>query len=158
QSLAEPDPMESTTHPRSKLPDVGTTIFTVIAELTAKHQALNLAQGAPTFECEPRLVDAAAAAMRAGHNQYSQMAGLPALREAIVRKVSRLTGTRYDAGTEVTVVGSASQGLYAAISALVHPGDEVIYFDPAFDSYAPIVRLQGATPTPIKLAPTAFAI
>jgi methionine aminotransferase len=150
--------MDSTTTPRSKLPDVGTTIFTVIAELTAQHQALNLAQGAPTFECEPRLVDAAAAAMRAGHNQYSQMAGLPALRSAIVEKVRRLTGTRYDAGDEVTVVGSASQGLYASISALVHPGDEVIYFEPAFDSYAPIVRLQGATPVPLKLQPPAFAI
>jgi len=150
--------METTTHPRSKLPDVGTTIFTVIAELTAQHQALNLAQGAPTFECEPRLVDAAVAAMRAGHNQYSAMAGLPLLRTRLAEKVQRLTGTRYDAGDEVTVVGSASQGLYAAISALVHAGDEVIYFDPAFDSYAPIVRLQGAVPVPIRLAPPAFAI
>jgi methionine transaminase len=150
--------MESSTTPRSKLPDVGTTIFTVIAELTAKHQALNLAQGAPTFECDPRLVDAAAAAMRAGHNQYAQMAGLPALRAGIVAKTRRLTGTSYDADDEVTVVGSASQGLYATISALVHPGDEVIYFDPAFDSYAPIVRLQGATPVPMKLAPPTFAI
>jgi len=150
--------MDSTLKPRSKLPDVGTTIFTVIADLAAQHQALNLSQGAPNFECDPRLVDAAAAAMRAGHNQYSPMTGLAALRAAIAGKCQRLTGARYDAGEEVTVVGSASQGLYAAISALVHPGDEVIYFEPSFDSYAPIVRLQGATPVAIKLAPDGFKV
>jgi aspartate/methionine/tyrosine aminotransferase len=150
--------MDSTLHPRSKLPDVGTTIFTVIAELTAKHEALNLAQGSPNFACDPRLVDAAAAAMRAGHNQYSAMSGLAALRTAIAGKCQRLTGAHYDAAQEVTVVGSASQGLYAAISALVHPGDEVIYFEPSFDSYAPIVRLQGATPIAIKLAPDGFKV
>ena len=150
--------MESAAPPRSKLPDVGTTIFTVIGELAAEHQALNLSQGAPNFACDPRLVDAAAAAMRAGHNQYASMAGLDALREAIVDKCARLTGARYSAEDEVTVVGSASQGLYAAISALVHPGDEVIYFEPAFDSYAPIVRLQGAVPIAIKLAPDGFRV
>ena len=150
--------MDNTLQPRSKLPDVGTTIFTVIAELTAKHGALNLAQGSPNFACDPRLVDAAAAAMRAGHNQYSAMAGLAALRTAIAGKCERLSGARYDAGEEVTIVGSASQGLYAAISALVHPGDEVIYFEPSFDSYAPIVRLQGATPIAIKLAPDGFKV
>jgi aspartate/methionine/tyrosine aminotransferase len=150
--------MDSTLKPHSKLPDVGTTIFTVIAELTAKHGALNLAQGSPNFACDPRLVDAAAAAMRAGHNQYSAMSGLAALRTAIAGKCQRLTGARYDDAQEVTVVGSASQGLYAAISALVHPGDEVIYFEPSFDSYAPIVRLQGATPIAIKLAPDGFRV
>jgi aspartate/methionine/tyrosine aminotransferase len=150
--------MDSTLKPHSKLPDVGTTIFTVIAELTAKHGALNLAQGSPNFACDPRLVDAAAAAMRAGHNQYSAMSGLAALRTAIAGKCQRLTGARYDDAQEVTVVGSASQGLYAAISALVHPGDEVIYFEPSFDSYAPIVRLQGATPIAIKLAPDGFKV
>ena len=150
--------MDSTLQPSSKLPDVGTTIFTVIAELTAKHGALNLAQGSPNFECDPRLVDAAAAAMRAGHNQYSAMAGLATLRTAIAGKCQRLTGARYSAEQEVTVVGSASQGLYAAISALVHPGDEVIYFEPSFDSYAPIVRLQGAMPIAIKLAPDGFKV
>ena len=150
--------MESATLPRSKLPDVGTTIFTVIAELAAQHQALSLSQGAPNFDCDPRLVDAAARAMQAGHNQYSPMTGLASLREAIAGKCLRLTGARYSADDEVTVVGSASQGLYAAISALVHPGDEVIYFEPAFDSYAPIVRLQGATPIAIKLAPDGFRV
>ena len=150
--------MESAATPRSKLPDVGTTIFTVIGELAAQHQALNLSQGAPNFACDPQLVDAAAAAMRAGHNQYASMPGLAALRAGITDKFSRLTGARYSADDEVTVVGSASQGLYAAISALVHPGDEVIYFEPAFDSYAPIVRLQGAVPVAIKLAPDGFRV
>ncbi len=150
--------MDSSLKPRSKLPDVGTTIFTVIGQLASQHQALDLCQGAPNFPCDPRLLDAAARAMRAGHNQYAPMSGVASLKEAIVEKCFRLTGARYSAADEVTVVGSASQGLYAAISALVHPGDEVIYFEPAFDSYAPIVRLQGATPIGIKLAPDHFRV
>jgi methionine transaminase len=150
--------MNSAMLPRSKLPDVGTTIFTVIGQLAAQHQALDLCQGAPNFACDSHLVDAAARAMRAGLNQYSLMAGVPSLRAAIVDKFLRLTGAHYSVDHEVTVVGSASQGLYAAISALVHPGDEVIYFEPAFDSYAPIVRLQGASPVAIKLAPDGFRV
>jgi aspartate/methionine/tyrosine aminotransferase len=150
--------MDSALSPRSKLPDVGTTIFTVIGQLAAQHQALDLCQGAPNFACDPRLVDAAAQAMRSGHNQYAPMSGVASLKQAIIDKCLRLTGTRYSVEDEVTVVGSASQGLYAAISALVHPGDEVIYFEPAFDSYAPIVRLQGATPIAIKLAPDGFRV
>ena len=150
--------MESALTVRSKLPDVGTTIFTVIGQLASQHEALDLCQGAPNFACDPRLVEAAYQAMRAGHNQYARMSGLPALREAIVEKCFRLTGTRYGTDDEVTVVGSASQGLYAAISALVHPGDEVLYFEPSFDSYAPIIRLQGAAPIAIKLAPDNFTV
>ncbi|MBO1501031.1 pyridoxal phosphate-dependent aminotransferase [Serratia proteamaculans] len=144
--------MQSACSHRSKLPDVGTTIFTVIGQLSAEHQALNLSQGAPNFACEPQLVEAVAQAMRAGHNQYAPMSGVAALRTALADKVERLYGTRYDADEEITVIASASEGLYSAISALVHPGDEVIYFEPAFDSYAPIVRLQGATPVAIKLS------
>lgn len=144
--------MQSACSQRSKLPDVGTTIFTVIGQLSAEHQALNLSQGAPNFACQPQLVDAVAQAMRAGHNQYAPMSGVAALRAALADKVERLYGTRYDADEEITVIASASEGLYSAISALVHPGDEVIYFEPAFDSYAPIVRLQGATPVAIKLS------
>lgn len=144
--------MQSACAQRSKLPDVGTTIFTVIGQLSAEHQALNLSQGAPNFACEPQLVEAVSQAMRAGHNQYAPMSGVAALRIALADKVERLYGTRYDADEEITVIASASEGLYSAISALVHPGDEVIYFEPAFDSYAPIVRLQGATPVAIKLS------
>lgn len=150
--------MESPCTPLSKLPDVGTTIFTVIADLAAQHQALNLSQGAPSFPCDPGLIDSAIRAMRAGHNQYAPMTGLASLRQAISGKTERLYGTHYDVDTEVTVVASASQGLYAAITGLVRPGDEVIYFEPAFDSYAPIVRLQGATPIALALTPPTFKI
>ncbi len=144
--------------PRSKLPDVGTTIFTVIGDLAREYDALNLSQGAPNFSCDPKLIDDAVAAMRAGYNQYSPMAGIAALREALARKIASLYGTRYSADDEITIVASASEGLYASISALVHPGDEVVYFEPAFDSYAPIVRLQGAAPVPIKLSPRGFRV
>jgi methionine aminotransferase len=150
--------MKSPWTPRSKLPDVGTTIFSVIGALAAQHDALNLSQGAPNFPCDPALVQAAVRAMQAGHNQYAPMTGIAALREALADKVARLSGARYSAEDEVTVIASASEGLYASISALVHPGDEVIYFEPAFDSYAPIVRLQGATPVAIKLSQNGFRV
>jgi methionine aminotransferase len=150
--------MQSACTPKSKLPDVGVTIFTVIGQLAAEHRALNLSQGAPNFPCEPRLIDAAVRAMRAGYNQYAPMTGLASLRSALAEKVAGLCNARYDAEEEITITGSASEGLYAAISALVHPGDEVIYFEPAFDSYAPIVRLQSATPIAIKLSPPGFQI
>ena len=150
--------MQSAIPARSKLPDVGTTIFTVIGQLAAEHDALNLSQGAPNFQPDPKLVDDVDRAMRAGHNQYAPMAGVGTLRDALAQKVERLYGERYDPEREVTVIASASEGLYATISALVHPGDEVIYFEPSFDSYAPIVRLQGATPVAIKLSPVDFRV
>lgn len=150
--------MKSALSPQSKLPDVGTTIFTVIGQLSAEHNALNLSQGAPNFSCQPSLIDAVATSMRAGQNQYAPMAGVAALREALADKVEALYGSRYDASSEVTITASASEGLYSAISALVHPGDEVIYFEPAFDSYSPIVRLQGAIPVPVTLSMEDFSI
>jgi methionine aminotransferase len=126
--------MKSICTPSSKLPDVGTTVFTLIGELAGQYNALNLSQGAPNFPCDPKLIDGAVNAMRAGHNQYSPMAGLVALREWLAVKITRLYGARYGADDEITVVASASEGLYASISALVHPGHEVIYFEPAFDN------------------------
>ncbi|MBN3759921.1 pyridoxal phosphate-dependent aminotransferase [Burkholderia sp. Ac-20365] len=150
--------MQSALQARSKLPDVGTTIFTVIGQLAAEHNALNLSQGAPNFSPDEALVDGVTKAMRAGHNQYAPMAGIGALRSALAAKVETLYGVHYDPSTEVTVIASASEGLYSTISALVHPGDEVIYFEPSFDSYAPIVRLQGATPIAIKLSSTDFRV
>ena len=150
--------MQSACIPESKLPNVGTTIFTVIGQLADEHHALNLSQGAPNFACDSKLIEGVERAMRAGHNQYSPMSGVLALREAIAVKTHKLYGAQYDPGTEVTVVASASEGLYATISALVHPGDEVIYFEPSFDSYAPIVQLQGATPVAIKLSAENFHI
>ncbi|MBE5251663.1 methionine aminotransferase [Mixta mediterraneensis] len=142
----------------SKLPDVGTTIFSVIGQLSTQHKAINLSQGAPNFPCDPALVEAVSRAMREGHNQYAPMTGLPALREALANKVHALYGQRYDPASEVLITGSASQGIYMAISALVHPGDEVIFFEPAFDSYAPVVRLQGGKPIGLKLQMPEFAI
>lgn len=143
---------------RSKLPDVGTTIFTVIGELSARHNAINLSQGAPNFACDPGLVAGVTRAMTAGHNQYAPMTGLQALKTRIADKIATLYGTRYDADREVLITASASEGLYAAISGLVHPGDEVIYFEPSFDSYAPVVRLQGAKPVAIKLNAPEFTV
>ncbi|HDR8955609.1 pyridoxal phosphate-dependent aminotransferase [Burkholderia vietnamiensis] len=150
--------MRSAITHRSKLPDVGTTIFTVIGQLAAQHDALNLSQGAPNFAPDPALIDGVARAMRDGHNQYAPMAGVVSLRERLAEKTEALYGARYDPGTEITVIASASEGLYGAISALVHPDDEVIYFEPAFDSYAPIVRMQHATPVAIKLSPEHFRV
>ena len=143
---------------RSKLPDVGTTIFTVIGQLSAQHHAINLSQGAPNFACDARLVAGVTRAMEEGHNQYAPMTGLPALKERIAGKIAALYGTRYDVDHEVLITASASQGIYSAIGGLVHPGDEVIYFEPSFDSYAPIVRLQGATPVAIKLTVPDFSV
>jgi len=143
---------------RSKLPDVGTTIFTVIGQLSAEHNAINLSQGAPNFSCDARLIDGVTRAMSAGHNQYAPMTGLRSLKERIAGKIGDLYGTHYDVDSEVLITASASEALYSAISGLVHPGDEVIYFEPSFDSYAPIVRLQGATPVAIKLTVPDFSI
>lgn len=102
--------MQSAAAPRSKLPDVGTTIFTVIGQLAAEHEALNLSQGAPNFAPDPALVERVARAMRDGHNQYAPMAGIAALREALAVKTERLYGERYDPDSEVTIVASASEG------------------------------------------------
>lgn len=143
---------------RSKLPDVGTTIFSVIGQLSAQYNAINLSQGAPNFPCDPQLVNGVTRAMQQGHNQYAPMTGLGALREVLAAKVDTLYGQKYDPASEVLITASASEGLYSAIAGLVHPGDEVIFFEPAFDSYAPIVRLQGATPVGLKLQVPEFAI
>ncbi|PWC18831.1 pyridoxal phosphate-dependent aminotransferase [Brenneria corticis] len=151
-------PIQTPVQFSSKLPDVGTTIFTVISQLSSQHNAINLSQGAPSFPCAPELIAGVTRAMEQGHNQYAPMTGLVSLKEVVAEKVKRLYGQRYDAGQEVTITASASEALYSAISALVHPGDEVIYFEPAFDSYAPIVRLQGAKPVALKLSVPAFSI
>ncbi|MDN0074123.1 methionine aminotransferase [Crenobacter sp. SG2303] len=143
---------------RSKLPAVGTTIFTVIGQLSAQYKAINLSQGAPNFPCDPALIRYAHEAMLAGHNQYAPMTGLPALREALAAKAEALYGHTYDPADEVTVMASASEALFSAVTALVHPGDEVIIFEPAFDSYAPMVELQGAIVVPVKLNAPEFAI
>jgi len=150
--------LRSVVKTRSKLPDVGTTIFTVIGQLSAQHNAINLSQGAPNFACDPQLIAGVTRAMSEGHNQYAPMTGLQALKTRIAQKIAGLYGTCYDEESEVLVTASASEGIYSAISGLVHPGDEVIYFEPSFDSYAPVVRLQGATPVAIKLTVPDFTV
>jgi aspartate/methionine/tyrosine aminotransferase len=150
--------IKSSVQQRSKLPDVGTTIFAVIGQLSAQHNAINLSQGAPNFPCDEALINGVTKAMEQGHNQYAPMTGLGALKEVLASKVQTLYGQQYDAASEVLITGSASQGIYAAIGGLVHSGDEVIFFEPAFDSYAPVVRLQGGVPVGLKLQVPDFAI
>ena len=138
----------------TKLPKVGTTIFTVMSALAAERGAVNLGQGFPDFDCDPRLVDAVADAMRAGHNQYPPMAGVPALRRAIADKVERLHGRRYDADTEVTVTAGATQAIFTAVLAIVRPGDEVIVVEPVYDSYIPNVELAGGVAVRVPMTDT----
>lgn len=131
---------------RSKLPDVGTTIFTVMSRLANEHGAINLSQGFPDFDCDPALVETVARHMREGHNQYAPMQGVLALRQAIADKIERLYGRRYDPETEITVTSGGTEGLFDAITTFVHPGDEVVVIEPCYDSYVPAIRLAGGTP------------
>lgn len=131
---------------QSKLPDVGISIFAVMTRLANEHGAINLSQGFPDFDCEPALVDAVTAAMRAGYNQYAPMPGVLALREAVAAKVEHCYGPKYDPNTEIQIVSGATAGLYATLTAFVHPGDEVVLFEPCYDSYVPVIRLSGGTP------------
>ncbi len=141
----------------SRLPAVGTTIFTVMSALAQQHGAVNLGQGFPDFDCDPRLIDAVDAAMRAGHNQYPPMAGVAALRETVAAKIATLYGQAYDPGSEITITAGATQAILTAILALVHPGDEVIVLDPCYDSYEPNITLAGARAVHVPLVAGSFA-
>ena len=127
----------------SKLPNVGTTIFTVMSALAEAYGAVNLAQGFPDFSPSERLLDRVGYHLHHGRNQYAHMAGVPVLRERIREKILALYGAEYDATHEITVTAGATQALFTAITALVHPGDEVIIFEPAYDSYRPAIELVG---------------
>ena len=140
----------------SRLPNVGTTIFTVMSALATQHQAVNLGQGFPDFDCDPKLVDGVAEAMRAGHNQYPPMPGVPALREAIAAKVQAVYGRAYDANTEITVTAGATQAILTAILSCAGPGDEVIVLEPCYDSYVPNIELTGAAVVRVPLTPGTF--
>jgi len=131
---------------RAKLPSGAVSIFEVMSRLAGEVGAINLSQGFPDFDCAPELVEAVARQMRAGHNQYAPMPGVAALRQALAEKIERLYGRRYDPATEITITTGATEGLFASLTALVHPGDEVLLFQPAYDSYTPAVRLSGGTP------------
>jgi methionine aminotransferase len=144
---------------QSRLPDVGTTIFSVMSALAAEVGAVNLGQGFPDFDCDPRLVDAVTAAMRAGHNQYPPMPGVPALRQAVAAKIAALhgeTARTYDWNSEITITAGATQAILTAILATVHPGDEVIVLDPCYDSYVPNIVLAGGVPVRVPLTPGSF--
>jgi methionine transaminase len=141
----------------SRLPRVGTTIFTVMSALAQQHGAVNLGQGFPDFDCAPELLDAVNAAMRAGQNQYPPMAGVQVFREAIAAKVEALYGHAYDPATEITVTAGATQAIITAILAIVHPGDEVIVLDPCYDSYEPNIELAGGVAVHVPLTPGTFA-
>ena len=143
---------------QSKLPEVGTTIFTVMSQLAVQHGAVNLGQGFPDFDCDPRLQALVSEAMRAGHNQYALMPGVTALREAIAEKTQRAYGHQYHPEREITVTAGATQAIMAAILACVHPGDEVIALEPCYDSYIPGVRLAGGVPVLVQLDPGDYAV
>ncbi|AKJ68534.1 methionine aminotransferase [Pandoraea thiooxydans] len=142
----------------SRLPNVGTTIFTVMSALATERGAVNLGQGFPDFDCDSRILDAVADAMRQGHNQYPPMAGVPALRQAIAAKIQALYGTQLDWGEEITITAGATQALLTAILCCVHPGDEVIVFEPTYDSYVPSIELAGGKPVFITLEAPEYRI
>jgi methionine aminotransferase len=136
---------------QSRLPAVGTTVFTLMSALAQEHGAVNLGQGFPDFGCDPKLLDMVDDAMRAGLNQYPPMGGVAALREAIAAKIAALYGHSYDAASEITVTAGATQGIITAILCAVHPGDEVILIEPAYDSYLPSIQLAGGVPVPVPM-------
>ena len=142
----------------SKLPSVGTTIFTVMSKLAADTGAINLSQGFPDFDCDPALVDAVARHMREGRNQYAPMQGVPALRQAIAAKYQSLYGAAYDPDTEVTVTSGGTEGIFDAVAAVVHPGDEVIVFEPCYDSYVPAVEVSGGKAVVVSLRYPGYAV
>lgn len=144
--------MPAFVHPiTSKLPRVGTTIFTVMSRLASEHNAINLSQGFPDFDCAPELRALFTKYVNAGVNQYPPMAGIVPLREAITDKVQALYGATYDPEHEVTVVPGATYGIFTAVATLVRPGDEVLLFEPAYDSYAPAVEVAGGRPVYVQL-------
>jgi methionine aminotransferase len=144
--------------PATKLPRVGTTIFTVMSQLAAEHDAVNLGQGFPDFAVPQRLVDELGHAMRAGHNQYPPMTGIPALRQAIAGKTLRCYGRQVNPDTEVTVTSGATEAIFNAIHAVVRAGEEVIVLDPAYDCYEPAIELAGATAVHVSLDANTFAV
>ena len=135
----------------SRLPNVGTTIFTVMSALATEKGAVNLGQGFPDFDCDPALVDAVTAAMKDGFNQYPPMAGVPALRQAIAAKIDAIYGHAYNPDTEITVTAGATQAILTSVLCCVHPGDKVIVIEPVYDSYVPAIELAGGVPVFVQM-------
>ena len=141
---------------QTRLPAVGTTIFTVMSALATEKNAVNLGQGFPDFHCDPKLLDAVTASMAAGQNQYPPMPGVLALREAVAHKIEALYGRSYRAADEITITAGATQAIITAIMAIVHPGDEVIVLEPCYDSYVPNIELAGGIVVRVPLTPGTF--
>ena len=141
---------------QTKFPSVGTNIFTVMSALATETGAVNLGQGFPDFECDPKLVQDVTDAMTRGLNQYPPMTGIPALREAVAGKIEAMYGRRYDPATEVTITAGATQAILTAILSVVRPGDEVIVLEPCYDSYVPNIELAGGTVVRVPLTPGTF--
>lgn len=143
---------------RSKLPQATSSIFTVIGKLAHEHKALNLSQGFPNFPVDPKLIDLVEEAMRHGYNQYAPMEGIYSLREVISEKISRLYGKHYHPDKELTLVAGATQGIFTAITAVVHKGDEVIVFKPAYDCYEPAIAINGGVAVFVQMKGKEFKI
>ncbi len=135
----------------SKLPDLGTTIFSVMSALANKHNAINLSQGFPNFDCDPQLKDLVAHYVQEGYNQYCPMVGLPTLTERLAQKIEGLYGSVYDPATEINITSGATQAIFSTIHAFVHPGDEVIIIEPAYDCYGPSIQLAGGLVRPYAI-------
>lgn len=143
---------------QSKLPSVGTTIFSVMSKLAEEHQAINLSQGFPDYECDPKLIAYITEAMKNGFNQYAPMPGLQQLRELVSEKVEMLYDANYHPDTEVTITSGGTQAIFTALACCINPGDEVIVFEPAYDCYAPAVKLFGGLVKSYALAPPDYEI
>jgi methionine aminotransferase len=144
--------------PRTRLPEVGTSIFAVMTRLAGEHGAINLSQGFPDFDCSPELVALVREWLGRGVNQYAPMPGVPRLREALARTIKAHHGVGYDAETEITVTAGATEALFASITALVHPGDEVLVVQPCYDSYVPAIRMATGVPRFVTLRPPDYVI
>jgi methionine transaminase len=143
---------------QSRLPEVGTSIFTVMSKMALEHQAINLSQGFPDFPVSEKLIDLIYQNMKAGHNQYAPMPGVPVLRKIIAEVIDKTYQRSTDFETEITITAGGTEAIFSTIAALVNQGDEVIMFDPAYDCYDPAIRLNGGVPIHINLKPPTFAI
>jgi methionine aminotransferase len=142
----------------SKLPNVKTTIFTTVGNLARKHNAIDLSQGFPNFEADKKLMDLVVKAMYEGHNQYAAMQGYYGLRETIAQKTEKLHGRNYHPEKEITVTVGATQAIYTAITAFVHPGDEIIVLKPAYDCYEPAIKINGGVPVLLQLDANGYQV
>jgi methionine aminotransferase len=142
----------------SKLPGTSNSIFSVMSQLAAEHHAINLSQGFPDYDCDPALVDFVAQAMRSGHNQYAPMPGLVSLRGLVADKINLAHGAAYNPDTEVTITAGGTEAIFTALTACIQPGDEVIIFEPAYDAYAPTVKMLGGLVKSYEMAPPDYSV